>query len=255
MLKNRGAVFISSFFFPCRMLLHGLANREQGLVFMFWGICAFYSAWKVPQGSEAAQLMPGIRDKNAGPSFFFFFFKFVPWVCHAQGGCLSAQRTGSGNFCCRVALLGLLSPDVRKEKGWLLICTRFQSQQLPSPCLSWGSEGSVGCVVWLNQSFLFLLCAPKTLPTPTSLVDLWTRQKNRTVNGIVLGATALWVVRLYIEFYGRLTGGQKNPRNIRSRTISGYVVKGLHCTKLLNIQFWLFEWTIRDEIFASICLC
>lgn len=52
-------------------------------------------------------------------------------------------------------------------------------------------EGSEGCVVWLNQSFLFLLCVPKTLPTPTALVGLWTRQKNRTVNGIVLGATAL----------------------------------------------------------------
>lgn len=86
----------------------------------------------MPQGSEAAQLMPGIRDKNTGPSFFFFNLclefampKVVAyqhnvrvveisvvalrcWACYLQmlekkkGGCLSAQDSNHNNFPLRV---------------------------------------------------------------------------------------------------------------------------------------------------------
>lgn len=71
------------FFFLSNAAAQSYKPGARLCVYVFEG-SAFYGAWKVQQGREAAQLMPAIRDKNAVRIIILiFFFLSAPCVCHA----------------------------------------------------------------------------------------------------------------------------------------------------------------------------
>lgn len=113
----------------------------------------------------------------------------------------------------RVPIFFLLSVEVTGEKG---ACT--------------ASDG------WSGLFFFFLSHDLKTIPQLRRLISGPAKNRN-TINGIVLQPTTFKATCLRIALYRNQTGGNKNPRYIRSRTISGLIINSAHCihVRLLKV--------------------
>lgn len=96
-------------YFTVYKLLQTLSNRGRGCnLFVFWGSTSiFLSVYERIPWENAIRTQAG------------FSFIFLPQLAFTMTKAVTAQRTGSGNLRHR----GSLSPDVRKGKRWLVICT------------------------------------------------------------------------------------------------------------------------------------